>query len=72
MVSKKTEKLSNLNKEYPKFAESMVQIMDIIEHKGGINEVTKNTSVKREFSSKNLVFSEMDRNKSKTKKTISE
>lgn len=67
--SKKSEELNQIS---PKFAESMVEIMDIINSKGGIDEVMKEKDSKRKFTSGKITFSEMDNKKNKAKKIVNE
>lgn len=56
----------------PKFADSMVEIMDIIKHRGGLDEVIKESSDKRKFKSGKITFTEMDGKNHGGKKTVAE
>lgn len=72
MAQKNNLPVTNTGSEYPKFAESIVEIMDIIKYKGGLGEVIKQSSGVRKFKSDKITFSEMDGKKHKNKKTVSE
>lgn len=72
MTPKAIQKPPMLTDKPPKFTDSMVEIMDIIKHKGGLNEVIKQTGDKRKFTSQTMTFSEIDGKKKKGKTIVAE
>lgn len=56
----------------PKFAESVVEIMDMIKYKGGLSQVIKESKDKRKFTDGKVAFSEIDGKTKKDKKIVSE
>lgn len=72
MAYKNNPSSSTTGSNYPKFSESVVEIMDIIKYKGGLNQVIKESQERRKFTEKKITFSEIDGKTQKGKKVIAE
>lgn len=72
MINKNSQADTNINTDHPKFAESVVEILDIIKYKGGLAEVIKQSQDKRKFTGDKITFSEIDGKKQKGKKIVAE
>ena len=72
MAGKNNLITTNTGTDYPKFADSVVEIMDIIKYKGGLAEVIKQSQEKRKFVSNKITFSETNGKTQKGKKIVAE